>query len=129
MFSNETYIIMSYPNETSIAEKFESVIVKGENNTRGRDFYDLYMLMNLDGINIDDELLVKAIMNTFTKRGSSNHLKSLVEIIKTIETSDRLKAVWSNYQEQYYYAQNITYTQIIDSLKIIVNLVIKINEQ
>ena len=30
MFSNETYIIMSYPNETSIAEKFESVIVRGK---------------------------------------------------------------------------------------------------
>ena len=44
------------------------MLLLGENNTRGRDFYDLYMLMNLDGINIDDELLVKAIMNTFTKR-------------------------------------------------------------
>lgn len=124
MLSDESYMIMSYPNETSLAEKFETIITKGENNTRGKDFYDLYMLMNLDS-KIDEDLLVKAINNTFKQRNSSDNLKSLSNIIKIIEVSSKLELIWNNYRDQYYYVKDIKYKDIVNTLKIIADLLIE----
>jgi predicted nucleotidyltransferase component of viral defense system len=125
MFSDESYMIMSYPNETTIAEKFETIITKGESNTRGKDFYDLYMLMNLDIIKIDKDLLAEAITNTFKKRNGSNNLKLLFDIIEVIKLSEKLKLVWNNYRSQYYYAKDIEYKDIVKTLKIIIDLIIE----
>lgn len=42
-------LIDSYNIETVIAEKLETIISRGTANTRMRDFYDIYILMNLQG--------------------------------------------------------------------------------
>ncbi len=43
LFDNETINIMTYNYETIIAEKFESIISKNIDNTRMKDYYDLYV--------------------------------------------------------------------------------------
>ena len=47
IFDNETINIMTYNYETIIAEKFESVMSRNIDNTRMKDYYDLYMFVNL----------------------------------------------------------------------------------
>lgn len=60
--------IMAYSLETVVAEKFQAMIELSENNSRMKDFYDLYTLLYDKPIN--DTLLEKAIHATLKNRGT-----------------------------------------------------------
>ena len=60
--------IMAYSLETVIAEKFQAMIELSENNSRMKDFYDLYTLLYNN--TIDSALLEKAIHATLKNRGT-----------------------------------------------------------
>ena len=69
LFDNDAIIIiMTYNYETIIAEKFESIISRNIYNTRMKDYYDLYMFVNLKWNYINKETLRKAIINTSKNR-------------------------------------------------------------
>jgi len=59
---------LTYSIETAIAEKFVAMIFLGDFNSRMKDFYDVYML--LENNEIDNEILKEAIRQTFKKRNS-----------------------------------------------------------
>ncbi len=46
MFDDNYISIMAFNLETIIAEKFETFISDNIMNTRNKDFYDLYMILN-----------------------------------------------------------------------------------
>lgn len=59
-------ILLTYPMETSIAEKFEAIVNLGLTNSRMKDYYDIWLLsqqFDFDGAN-----LVRAIEATFRRR-------------------------------------------------------------
>lgn len=58
--------IMAYSLETVVAEKFQAMIELSENNSRMKDFYDLYTLLHNNTIN--RVLLEKAIHATLRNR-------------------------------------------------------------
>lgn len=58
--------ILAYSLETVVAEKFEAMISLSVNNSRMKDFYDIYRILG-DG-NCNHEILADAIRNTFTNR-------------------------------------------------------------
>ena len=58
--------ILAYPLETVIAEKFEAMISLAAQNSRMKDFYDVYHL--LENFEIDPAVLRAAIQNTFRQR-------------------------------------------------------------
>ena len=58
--------LKAYPVYTVIAEKFEAMIKLGMINTRMKDFYDLWIL--LQKFELEDALLKKAIKATFDRR-------------------------------------------------------------
>ena len=57
-----------YPKETAIAEKVEAMVSKGFENSRMKDFYDIWLLSEL--FDFDYSVLRKAIYNTFVRRGT-----------------------------------------------------------
>lgn len=44
---DKTVKVMSYNLETIIAEKLETIVSRKTDNSRSKDFYDLYLLFNL----------------------------------------------------------------------------------
>lgn len=58
--------IRTYPRETTVAEKLESIVLLGEANSRMKDFYDLWILAS--DFQFSGPLLVSAIENTFRHR-------------------------------------------------------------
>ena len=59
-------ILLTYPRETAIAEKFEAIVNLGLTNSRMKDYYDIWLLsqqFDFDGVN-----LVRAIEATFRRR-------------------------------------------------------------
>lgn len=119
---DDTYInIMVFTKESIIAEKFQTLIEDTENDTRAKDFYDLYMLMNED---INRENLKKAIINTFNRREKNYLLKEIKERYNMISNSDILKSYWNNFIKSHSYASEINYNAILDKIEEIVNVMI-----
>ena len=61
--------LYAYSLETLIAEKFHAMVDRDENNSRMKDFFDVYQLFTNQ--EIDRELLAEAIAGTFKNRNMS----------------------------------------------------------
>lgn len=59
-------LIKAYPKEAVVAEKLQAMVVLGMQNSRMKDFYDLYIFANQ--FQFDGETLVDAISRTFKRR-------------------------------------------------------------
>lgn len=119
LFDNETISIMTYNYETIIAEKFESIISKNVDNTRMKDYYDLYMFVNFKWSDINKNILKKAILNTTKNRETIDYIDNSSEYIELISNDSRLKTLWINYQKNYEYAKEIAFEDTIKAIKVI----------
>ena len=117
LFNSENVIpLRSYPLETVLAEKIETIITRGILNTRPRDFYDVYILTKTQGYNA--ETLRKAVLATVEHRGT----KAIMEAetnnrLAVIENSSELQSQWSKYQKKFPYAKDITYQETVNAVK------------
>lgn len=111
--------IMAFSKYTVIAEKFQTLIETLETDTRAKDFYDIYRLMNDDS---DDILLYKAIYNTFKRRNTLYLLDDLKSRYDIIKESPALRKYWDNYQRKNPFARNIQYDDFVE----VVNNIIKV---
>lgn len=121
LFNSENVIpLRSYPLETVLAEKIETIITRGILNTRPRDFYDVYILTKTQGYNA--ETLRKAIFATAEHRGT----KAIMEAetnnrIAVIENSSELQSQWAKYQKKFSYAKDITYQETVNAVKEVIH--------
>ncbi len=49
MFEPRKISVLAYNLETILAEKLETILSRGDQNTRPRDFYDVFILRNFSG--------------------------------------------------------------------------------
>ncbi len=121
LFDNETINIMTYNYETIIAEKFETIISRNIDNTRMKDYYDLYMFTNVKWNEIAKDVLKQAIQNTSKRRDTNEFINEADSYINLISENKKLKQLWENYQNNYDYAKEITFEDTINAIKIINN--------
>lgn len=121
LFEDKIVSILAYNLETILSEKLETVLSRGDSNTRPRDYYDLYILYLLRFNDIDINDLYKAFIATCEKRGSTFVIKEYVKIIDKVKASKTMNNFWLNYQKDFEYAKNI---EFIDTC----NVVLKIME-
>lgn len=124
LFDNEVINIMSYNYETILAEKFESIISRNIDNTRMKDYYDLYMFVNLKWNDINKDTLRKAIINTAKNRGTLELIDGADKYLELISDDNRLKSLWNSYQNNYEYAKDISFDDTIKSIKVISELIV-----
>lgn len=126
LFDNETINIMTYNYETIIAEKFESIISRNIDNTRMKDYYDLYMFVNLKWNDINKDTLRKAIINTSKARETLDYIDNASKYIELISDDSRLKSLWNSYQNNYEYAKDIEFVDTINAIKVISEIVVPV---
>lgn len=123
IFDNEIINIMSYNFETIIAEKFESILSRNIENTRMKDYYDLYMFVNFKWNDIDKKELFEAIKNTSTKRKTVDYILNAYKYIELIEDDNKLKQLWKSYVSAYDYAKDINFEDTIKAIKAVCEVV------
>ena len=124
MILEDDYInIWTYNQETVVAEKLQTILSRKIENSRMKDFYDLYYFVNFRWNEIDKEILKKAIQVTFTKRETLSDLENINNIIEALETDSNLKMLWKDYQDRFKYAKNVKYKDAIEAIQIIKNVV------
>ena len=126
LFDDEIINILSYNYETIIAEKFESIISRNINNSRMKDYYDLYMFTSLKWNRINKSILLQAIVNTCKNRRTIDFINNSNSYIEMITNDDKLKKLWKSYQEKDEYAKEITFEDCINAIKIINEVMIPI---
>lgn len=126
LFDNEVIDIMTYNYETIVAEKFESIISRNVDNTRMKDYYDLYMFVNLKWNDINKNVLKEAIINTAKNRGTLNYIDNATKYLELINTDVRLKSLWNSYQNNYEYASDISFDDTIKAVKAINDIIVTI---
>ena len=127
LFDNETINIMTYNYETIIAEKFESIISRNIDNTRMKDYYDLYMFVNLKWNDINKDTLRKAIINTSKARETLDYIDNASKYIELISNDSRLKSLWNSYQNNYEYAKDIEFIDTINAIKGISEIIVPVS--
>lgn len=97
-----------------MVEKLETVISRGDQNTRPRDYYDIYLLVKLQYANIEPDALKAALNATAEKRGSLEVVKEYRSIMDTVKSSEIMQRQWKNYQKDFEYATDIAFEDVCD---------------
>lgn len=115
MFDDRDIHILSYTLETVLAEKLETVIARSVQNTRMRDFYDIFILLQTKSGGISAEYLAEALRKTSSKRNSAQMVAVGGEILKDVRASGEMKRLWKSYQENYPYAEKVTWNDVMNA--------------
>lgn len=122
MLSDDKIEILAYNIETILSEKIHSIIQKGEDNTRARDYYDIYILEKTKKEKINNNILKEAIINKFEERKNSNLVSNIYLKVLNLEKNIKLKELWNEYRNKFTYAKDIEFEDTIKSLKNIVSV-------
>ena len=117
LFANETIEVWTYNLETVLAEKLETIISRGVASTRPRDRYDLFTLYHFRKDEINFDVLREALANTVEKRGSKEAIDIWESQLNSIETDKYQKQLWTRYQRQFKYAQDISFEKSVQIVK------------
>lgn len=114
----KSYELWAYNMETVMAEKVETILRRGVFNTRPRDFYDTYILATTQ--KFDKTVFDAALRATAEHRNTASQIADVPMILRNIEESPELRAMWEKYRQQFSYAADIEYEQIMEILKTLV---------
>ena len=109
--------IIAYSIESVIAEKFEAMIDLADQNSRMKDFYDVFKL--LENHNYEGTTLKEAIVNTFHQRKTSYTENHILFADAFIENPNRLR-MWQAFitkMNKNMVFEDIEFAQIIGVIK------------
>ena len=124
LLEDRSISVLAYNLETILAEKLETVISRGDQNTRPRDYYDIYILAKLQYSNIEFNSLKEALNATVDKRGSKAVVKDYRKIMDTVRNSEIMQKQWDNYQKDFEYSQDIAFVDACDMVVQLMDLLI-----
>lgn len=116
LLEDRSISVLAYNLETIMAEKLETVISRGDQSTRPRDYYDIYILHKLQCSNIELNALRDALNATAEKRGSKTVIKDYRRIMDTVRNSEIMQKQWNNYQKDFEYAKDILFEETCDAV-------------
>lgn len=117
LLEDRSISVLAYNLETIMAEKLETVISRGDQNTRPRDYYDIYILAKLQYSNIESNEFKVALNATTEKRGSTEVIKNYRKIMDTVRNSEVMHRQWNNYQKNFEYALDIAFDDACDVIE------------
>ena len=117
LFEDKKILIYTYNVETIISEKIETILRRGQYNSRMKDYYDIHMFLSKFKDNIDIDILKLSIKHTFNKRESFDYLKDYAQILDGIVSYDRIVNLWNIYAKKNKYANDIKFEEIINELR------------
>ena len=117
LFDEGSVGLMSYPLETVLAEKLETVVSRGVANTRPRDFYDIHLLWKTRGGECEIPTLREALEHTCAKRGSVRMVARWRLVLDEVATDKAMLAQWGRYAKKNPYVAGIELMQCCETAK------------
>lgn len=113
--------ILAYNVETVLAEKIETMLVRSTLNTRMRDFYDMWTLLNM-GAEIDEAVLAEAIAATARTRGHEVSFANSGAVIDALAASEKMAAHWDRYRDRNDFAVGIKWDEALGAARTLCNM-------
>lgn len=113
MFEERTIPIMAYNLCTILAEKIETILSRNVTNSRGRDFYDVYILLSMNKDTLSRKELLHALRVKAEERGSISDVENYGKHLRDIGVSPEIASIWSRYKKNYPYAKGIELPDIL----------------
>ena len=111
MFGEKSIYVLAYNLETVMSEKLETIFSRGDQTTRPRDYYDIYILWKLQQKNINLDHLESALKATADKRNSLKLMKQYQNTMSVVRGSEFMQEQWQKYQRSFDYAKEISFEE------------------
>ena len=121
MLEDRSISVLAYNLSTILAEKLETIVSRGDQNTRMRDYYDVFILSKLQADNIEMKGLKEAFLATTTKRGSSEAVRNYNDIMKVVKNSSIMKLQWNDYRKEFDFANGIEFESTCEAVVSLMN--------
>ncbi|MFT3942207.1 MAG: nucleotidyl transferase AbiEii/AbiGii toxin family protein [Ancrocorticia sp.] len=118
MFADPVPMLV-YPVETVVAEKLQTVLVRATFNTRMRDFYDLHAILAISAESFENKTLKEAVSATFERRGSTDLLSNWKLTIDSLESSEHMQNLWSEYRRSFTWALDLTWNDAVGAARVL----------
>jgi len=106
--------ILIYRPERILAEKLQTVLVRGLANTRSKDFYDIHIIPKTTKIDID--ILSKAFEVVMNERQSLELWNSRESILNMMHQNKHLKNLWKGYGDSHSFVGKLTFDETLDDI-------------
>ena len=116
MFEDRHLKIYAYNIETLLAEKLETIMSRGEDNTRMRDFYDVYFIWSQEKESINLDNLVRAFLMTSTYRKTYDLFSDIDIIINRIRSSRNVENNWHSYKNKTFFIDELSWKDVLDTV-------------
>ena len=123
MLEDRTISVLAYNLETILAEKLETVISRSDQNTRPRDYYDIFILYRLWKNNVNMHNLQCALKATGEKRGSVNLLTEYKRIMEVVVNSEVMGKQWKKYQKDFAYESEVSFKEACNTVTSIMDTI------
>ena len=115
--------LMCYSYETVLAEKIETILSRGEANTRAKDFYDVYSISIIDKSKINSITLKKAFSNTLKYRKTEYLMDNISARKEEMINSEVLKQRWIEYKNNNVFVGEVTYLEVCKELEKMIDII------
>lgn len=106
--------IMAYSLETVVAEKFQAMIDLAEENSRMKDFFDVYRILESGKIN--EEMLQQAIVATFLNRETGYRPKHVLFTEEFVKAPTRI-AFWQGFLRKIKYKEELSFETVMSEIQ------------
>ena len=114
MFEKREIALFTYNAETLLAEKMQTILSRGITNTRMRDFYDLYELIQI--IDFSWDVYKNAFDKTCEKRKTIYEKEEAIRIMKEVAYDSDMENRWCQFRKKNDFVGDIMYKQLMDAL-------------
>ena len=114
MFEDRTISVLTYNKETLLAEKMQTIINRGIANTRLRDFYDVYSIMNFYEEQIEKQVLCDAFSATCEKRKTIFNKDDIEATLHLVSDDLHMEELWRQFQKSNFYVGDLEWKSVID---------------
>lgn len=114
MFEKREIALFTYNAETLLAEKMQTILSRGITNTRMRDFYDLYELIQI--IDFSWDVYKNAFDKTCEKRKTIYEKEEAIRIMKEVASDSNMENRWGQFRKKNDFVGDIMYKQLMDAL-------------
>ena len=113
MFEDRTISLLSYNTETLLAEKMQTILSRGIANTRMRDFYDVYGIIEINEDKIDKEILLEAFRATCERRETVFSREEITSTLNKINDNEAMAQMWEQFKKKNFFVGVLSWEEVL----------------
>ena len=123
LIGGEKIAFRAYNLETVLAEKLQTILARGVLNSRCKDFYDVYIVRQLQWGSVDRQNLKDAFEKTCEYRKTSFGKGEADGILEQISSNEQLRSRWKNYAKKSSFARDVSFDSTISACRQVIEIV------